>query len=93
MYLNLIRIICFTALIITVFFYYNISSVIKYTKSKKYVLTELSRNGRSNDVEIIYKNKRYIIGDNLDNYYNLKVNDSISLYYNKQFNFFTSQIL
>jgi len=68
--------------------FYSVSALESEGKSRKYVTTGLAINGRSKDIIVNRESKKYIIGYNQEDYYQLKVGDRILLYYNEQYDYF-----
>lgn len=77
------------AIIFFIMYYYDVRKMEKLDIPKKYVISDVSLRKRyGSSIEINYNGKYYNIGLKKKEVLNSKVGDSISLYYNKKYDYF-----
>ena len=86
--LHILRGIGLILFLFSVLCFYNVRALEREGKSTKYVIIGLTINGRSKDILVNRESKEYVVGYNKEDYYQLKVGDSILLYYNEQYDYF-----
>ena len=82
-----LRILSFLLCIFSLCYYYDITLTIRDNKPQEYVIEEKARHGRSNDIIILHKGKRYSVGYP-NAYEKVSSGDHVTLIYNDRLDYF-----
>ena len=82
-----LRILSFLLCIFSLCYYYDITITIRDNKPQEYVIAEKAKHGRSNDIIILHRGKRYSVGYP-DAYEKVSPRDHVALIYNDRLDYF-----